>query len=389
MKEIQNNNDIKVIAFYLPQYHTIPENDNAWGKGFTEWTNVKKASPLFEGHYQPRIPLKKYYYNLLDDGVMEKQCSLAKAYGVFGFCYYHYWFKGGKKLLEKPIEKMLNSNIDMPFCLCWANENWTRKWDGGNKEVIVEQDYGGKREWENHFQYFLKFFKDERYICLNGNPLLIIYQPNQIPCVQKMLTYWEKRIKQYGYEGICFVIQNGASYFDPKFFMGKFNYQIRFEPFFSYMLEKKSFWKIKKSFYTYLNKSGLFWPIYNLVKKVKGDSESYHNSKADRQTVLNYDKIWKTIISNRNDKNILEGAFIDWDNTPRTKTGYRVEGANPRKFEKYFGELLKKIIMKKEIPVVFINAWNEWGEGAYLEPDEKYGYSYLEALRRALNRIYS
>ena len=133
----------KVIAFYLPQYHTIPENDASYGKGFTEWTNVKKASPLFKNHNQPRVPEKNNYYNLLDTEVMIGQAELAKKYGIYGFCYYHYWFKNGKKLLEKPLEAMLkDKRVDIPFMLCWANENWTRKWDGGNNEIIVEQDYG-------------------------------------------------------------------------------------------------------------------------------------------------------------------------------------------------------------------------------------------------------
>ena len=159
MAEIMDGNGLKVIAFYLPQFHSIPENDQWWGQGFTEWTNVKKALPLFEGHNQPRIPLNKNYYDLMDDEVKISQAKLAKKYGIFGFCYYHYWFKNGEKLLEKPAEQMLqNKDVDLPFCFSWANENWSRNWDGGNQEIIKEQDYGDKSDWEKHFQYFLPFF---------------------------------------------------------------------------------------------------------------------------------------------------------------------------------------------------------------------------------------
>lgn len=150
----------KIIALYLPQFHTIPENDKWWGNGFTEWTNTRKAKPLFKGHYQPKTPLNENYYDLSDVTVMEKQAELAKKYGVYGFCYYHYWFKNGKKLLEKPIENMLSDKkVKIPFCLCWANENWSRNWNGGNREILMEQDYGNKKDWDKHFEYLLNFLK--------------------------------------------------------------------------------------------------------------------------------------------------------------------------------------------------------------------------------------
>ena len=176
MAEILSDNKIKTIAFYLPQYHAIPENDKFWGKGFTEWINTKKATPLFEGHYQPKVPLNENYYNLLDDNVKIWQADLAKKYGVFGFCYYHYWFKDGKKLLEKPLEQMLkNKDVNIPFCMSWANENWSKRWDGGNQEIIAEQDYGTEDDWKKHLLYMVQFFKDERYITLNGDPVFLIY----------------------------------------------------------------------------------------------------------------------------------------------------------------------------------------------------------------------
>ena len=189
MAEVKDGKGIKLISFYLPQFHTIPENDKWWGEGFTEWTNVRKAQPLFPGHDQPRIPLEGEY-NLMEDSVKIRQAELAKQHGVFGFCYYHYWFKGGRQLLEKPAQQMLaNRDVDLPFCFCWANENWSKNWDGGNREVIMEQDYGTRSDWEKHFQYLLPFFRDERYITVDGKPLFVIYKPEQIIDLFQMVGY--------------------------------------------------------------------------------------------------------------------------------------------------------------------------------------------------------
>ena len=155
---------MKIIAVYLPQFHEIPENNEWWGKGFTEWTTMKKAKPLYEGHYQPRIPLNENYYNLLDPQVMEWQCKIAKEHGIYGFCFYHYWFDG-HLLLEKPVEKYLqDEKCDLPFCICWANEHWTKAWEGKHNQVLIPRRYGGEKEWKEHFEYLLPFLKDPRYI---------------------------------------------------------------------------------------------------------------------------------------------------------------------------------------------------------------------------------
>ena len=165
---------MKIIAFYLPQFHSFPENDEWWGKGFTEWTNVKRAKPSFKGHYQPRIPLNKNYYNLTDVNALKWQADIAKKYGVYGFCYYHYWFDG-HMLMEKPMEIMLqNKEVDLPFCICWANENWTKAWAQHSRKVLIAQTYGDKKDWEKHFYYLLPFFKDKRYIYKDGMPIFVI-----------------------------------------------------------------------------------------------------------------------------------------------------------------------------------------------------------------------
>lgn len=383
MPDIYDDKGIKAIAFYLPQYHPIPENDKAWGKGFTEWTNVKKAQPLFEGHNQPRVPLNNKYYNLLDDNVMAEQAALARKYGVYGFCYYHYWFKNGKKLLEKPLEKMLlDKKIDIPFCLSWANENWTRKWDGGDAEIIAEQDYGDKSDWEKHFLYLVDFFTDNRYITIHGKPLLLIYRPTLIPNVQEMLKYWNKRSTECGFEGICFMVQNGSAYFEPIFDMGIFSYQIKFEPFFSNTLIERPEWISKKKKMDVLKKLHVFKPIYYFYNKIRKNKKKPSFEK--KQKTIDYDAVWNNILKENCSDFLIEGACVDWDNTPRTPFGYRMEGVSSDKFEDYFCRLVKKIKEKDEVPVVFINAWNEWGEGAYLEPDTKNEYAYLEAVKKAI-----
>jgi len=284
MPDIEHNQKIKPIAFYLPQFHAIPENDSAWGDGFTEWTNVKKARPLFEGHYQPRIPLNHNYYNLLDKDVLVEQSRIAQQYGVFGFCYYHYWFKNGKKLLEKPIEDMLhNKAVTIPYCLSWANENWTKKWDGGNKEIIVEQDYGGMDDWEKHFLYLLPYFQDDRYILLDGKPVFLIYKPNQIPCIQSMLRYFEKRAHDVGLKGICFIVQNGSVYYDINFDIGMFSYIIKFEPFFSAVSKRKKYWFIKKRLFNLMRMLHVNKKIHELFTKSSvvcgGGWSLYHLSR--------------------------------------------------------------------------------------------------------------
>lgn len=381
MAEINDGKKLKVIAFYLPQYHSIPENDKWWGKDFTEWTNVKKAIPLFDGHDQPRIPLNNNYYNLLDDDVKIWQANLAKEHNVFGFCYYHYWFKDGKQLLEKPAEQMLkNQEVNLPFCFCWANENWTRNWDGGNREVMVEQDYGNEKDWEDHFQYLNMFFKDSRYITMDGKPLLIIYKPDEIIDIYQMIKYFKKRAIEEGYPGLCCAFQFPTYYTDMFYRDDIFDYRIAFEPIYS---------RSNKS----QNKSNKVSLIRNLLgenfiskyRKMNIKSKSISN-KPKHLSMFFYDEAWETIINEKWPSNLLPGGFVDWDNTPRNKHGAMYVGFSIDKFKNYMYRLCKRA-KEEQKTVVFINAWNEWGEGAYLEPDEKYGNKKLEIIREVINKL--
>ena len=364
-----NDNKVKIIAFYLPQFHEFKENNEWWGKGFTEWNNVKGAKPLFEGHNQPRIPLNKNYYNLLEDDVAEWQAKLAEEYGIYGFCYYHYWFDG-KMLMEKPMERMLsNKNITLPFCICWANENWTRTWADKSREVLISQTYGDREDWKKHYEYFRSFFKDDRYIKVDGKPVLVIYRPEIIGPLREMLTMWNEMAKADGFPGVCFMYQF-KNYNHQKDKDGDmFDFGIEYQPIFSR-------WEYKKSF-SFIRKFIINWV-----------SDLLHLKTNEKNVVcMDYDKEWKRILKTRpRDEKMIPGAFTDWDNSPRHKNkGFVYLNANPQKFENYLKQQLLRTETVYNKDMLFMFAWNEWGEGGYLEPDEKYGYGYLEAVKNALN----
>ena len=369
----------KVVAFYLPQYHPIPENDKAYGKNFTEWVNVKKALPLFENHNQPRIPLENNYYSLLDENTMIEQSKLAKSYGIYGFCYYHYWFKNGKKLLEKPLEMMLNTKeIDIPFMLCWANENWTKHWDGGNNEIIVEQDYGDYDDLINHIDYLCRFFRDKRYIKIDDKPVLVIYKPEIIPNLKKIVDIIKKRVIENGLPGIVLISQYPDYYFSNRN-NDYFDYHIQFQPKFiqDYEVEEKNLIRRKIKHFMLSHNMNQIYQV--LLKK-------YQSKKKKALIHRDYCEDWKKIIDFQvTDEKLMAGAFVDWDNTPRNKNGLVYDNANPQLFERFFSSLVKKVNEEYSTEFIFINAWNEWAEGAYLEADEKNQYGYLGAIKRVLN----
>lgn len=378
---------MKIIAFYLPQFHDIPENDEWWGKGFTEWVNVKKARPLYKGHEQPRIPLNNNYYNLLDDKVKIWQAKLAKEYGVYGFCYYHYWF-GGKLLLEKPMEQMLeNPNIDIPFCISWANEPWTKAWVN-EKKVLIPQFYGGKKEWKEHFDYLLKFFKDSRYIKEDGKPLLVIYRAEVIEHLNEMLDYWSELAKENGFNGMVYAYQNITFDLIPDKDDSRFTYNIEFQPSYAWndmnnvsTIKKSGAWNyvrnVRRKLYTWLEKKMGF----DVAKYFE-----YSRKEKDSVLLTSYDDAWRAILDHIPDNNkCIPGAFVGWDNTPRK--GYRGQvyiGDSPEKFKKYMVEQIKRAKEVYHKDMIFMYAWNEWAEGGYLEPDVRTGFGNLKAIRDAL-----
>ena len=388
---------MRVIALYLPQYHEIPENDLWWGKGYTEWTSVKRGQVLIDGQYQPRVPQNGNYYNLLDIDVMKWQVSLAKEYGVYGFCFYHYWFNG-KKLLERPIEQFLmHSEIHFPYYLCWANETWTTVWDGEeNPTVLAEHDYTDIKDVDDHFNYWLPYFKDKRYIKENNKPILSIYNPIVIPYrrLKYMLNRWNELAIKEGFSGLSFqyLCAESMCFMDVKY-KKLFDYGVEYEPSYVQHLEddvasgrakyKKE--RVSKS----LNKYFPF--LMKIKKKMCGNTLAVENNTSldGVKIVRDYDADWEKILSIKHTdySSYIPGGFTDWDNTPRRGRGGKVIlGASPYKFEKYFGELVKRTrnVYKKDMIVLF--AWNEWSEGGYLEPDEKYGVKYLEAIKNTLIR---
>ena len=355
--------DIKVLAMYLPQYHRVKENDEWWGAGFTDWTAVKQSEPLFPGHEQPRHPLNNNYYNLLDINVLKWQADLMHKFSIYGMCIYHYWFKNGKKILEKPAELLLqHKEIDMPFCFCWASSTWVRSWSklknvniwapkydkqiDGQLDILMEQDYGEEREWTQHFEYLLPFFLDERYIKISGRPVFVLMDMPAIPNLGDRLRLWNSLARENGLPGI-YVISNGTTH-------------------------------------NISDIDAIFLHAPAFRNRV-GDSKIGSISMGECH-ICNYDLLWQDIIDNCYSRNIRTYfmGFTGFDDTPRRGAAADIAlGQSPMAFKEFF---LKLLIKSKSAgnEFVFINAWNEWGEGMYLEPDSVHGFAYLEAVRTAV-----
>lgn len=372
---------MKVIAFYLPQYHNIPENSEWWGDGFTEWVNVKAAKPVFEGHEQPKVPLNDNYYDLTDDNVKIWQAELAKKYGIYGFCYYHYWFSG-KMLLQTPMEQMLaNKDIKLPFCISWANETWTKAWVNNEKKVLILQKYGDEEEWRQHFNYLLPFFKDERYMKIDNKPFFIIFRPEAIDCLNEMLDCWNQLAIENGFAGMTFAYQMLNFDITDGSDDSRFDYDIEFQPAYAqYDINNRKLPTLKK----------IRRNIAKTVEKRFGvDILRYGGNlgkKLLKENRVDYSEVWDAVIKRTpKDQKNVPGAFVAWDNTPRYKErGVVFTNNTPEIFEKYMTKQVKRARDVYHKDMMFIYAWNEWAEGGYLEPDTSNGYKYLEAIKNAL-----
>lgn len=376
----------RLIAFYLPQYHPIPENDVWWGKGFTEWTNVAKAKPLFNGHYQPRLPADLGYYDLRVPEVREAQAELARNAGIEGFCYYHYWF-GGKRLLERPFNEVVASGKpDFPFCLCWANQTWSGIWHGAPDRVLAEQTYPGLEDYRNHFHAMREAFLDSRYLRIDGRLIYLIYRPTDLPDVSRFLDTWQELAIRNGLPGFHFV---------------------------ACLLSHQSAWNYKSHGYdscVMVSNRG-FSASFRALLSGKSRISSHGPGNADMRTesqILRREFVHRVKKRFRSSLGLfsnirlyrdalpflLEGCSDDpavhpcltpnWDNTARSQMrGYVLHESTPELFRLHVKNTLQLVRNRPmERRLVFVKSWNEWAEGNYLEPDQRFGHDYLNVMRQ-------
>jgi hypothetical protein len=345
-------NRARLIAFYLPQYHPIPENDDWWGKGFTEWTNVSKARSLFRGHSQPNLPADLGFYDLRLAETRFAQAELAKQYGIEAFCYWHYYFGNGKRLLERPFQEVLSSKKpDFPFCLAWANQTWTGIWHGSPNKILIEQLYPGLKDFKQHFYEVLPAFTDDRYLQIDGKPVFLVYAPMELPDPNRFTDYWRELACQSGIKGLYFI---GIAY--PGWSPCKHGFDAAtFHP-------PLSLKRVKKRLLT---------SLFKLIQ---------------HPSVIKYADFIKLFSYSRD----LEECYYpcvmpSWDNTPRCGAGGVVlENSTPLLYEQHLRNAIDAVFQRdKERRVVFIKSWNEWAEGNYLEPDHRYSLSYLSATQNA------
>lgn len=355
---------VKAIAIYLPQFHPIPENDAWWGKGFTEWTNVAKARPLFKGHYQPHLPADLGFYDLRLPEVREAQARMAKEHGIHGFCYYHYWFNG-KRLLNRPFDEVLASGKpDFPFCLCWANENWTRRWDGKEAEVLIKQDYNHEDD-RRHSEWLVKAFQDPRYIRVEGRPLFLIYRASLLPDSRRTcdIIREECQCRAGVRPFICKVESFGSERGDPA--ECGFDAAVEFQPD----------W----------NRRG---PQIRSLHRHKWLGDLLGTNKVLKDSRLfSYEELAK-LARVKPDPSYLRFPCVTpgWDNSARRKSGAAVFiDSQPEEYRLWLSSAVERVQSRDaEHRLLFINAWNEWAEGNHLEPCQRWGRAFLEATREVL-----
>ncbi|MEW6077214.1 MAG: glycoside hydrolase family 99-like domain-containing protein [Thermodesulfobacteriota bacterium] len=354
MDQASDNGRIRFIAFYLPQFHPTPENDRWWGKGFTEWTNVTRAMPLFAGHYQPRLPSDLGFYDLRLRETRHEQIALAREYGLDGFCYHYYWFSG-KRLLHRPLDDMLaDPASDMPFCLCWANENWTRRWDAADHDILVAQRHLPDDDLD-FIKGLIPFFSDPRYIRVDGAPFLIVYRPQQLPDARRSAGVWRDYCNRIGIGKIhiCAALTHGNRDY------ARFGFD-----------------------------SGVEFPPHNL-EGCANINNRISFFQPFQGNVLEYEDIARSYLGRRYAPgNVYRAVFPSWDNTARTGSrAVVVLNGTPANYEYWLAETVRKTA--RDFPdkerLVFINAWNEWAEGCCLEPDVRFQRGFLEATRRVKN----
>jgi hypothetical protein len=346
---------VRAIALYLPQFHPVPENDTWWGKGFTEWTNVAKAKPLFSGHYQPHIPADLGFYDLRVPETRKAQAEMARRHGIEAFCYYHYWF-AGRRILERPFNEVLRSGEpDFPFCLCWANQTWSGIWHGAPKRVLIEQTYPGRADHEEHFRALLPAFADPRYIRLDGKPIFLIYDPLSLPDPIQTLNLWRSMAIDAGLEGLYIIGNSFSRTWSP--LSDGFDAKIDHPG-----LSVRTSVSRRRPFKWAQNKLRIWRGLPTV--------QSYESFVADHMLAAAQDYEWYPCLVHA------------WDNTPRSGFNALVlEGATPELFRRALVRAVSAL--KDRAParrLLFLKSWNEWAEGNHLEPDQKFGTKFLEVI---------
>lgn len=358
---MNQNNTARVIAFYLPQFHPIPENDKWWMKGFTEWTNVGKARPLFPNHYQPKVPADLGYYDLRVSETRQAQADMAKEYGIEGFCYWHYWFGNGRQLLERPFnEVLLLGEPDFPFCLSWANESWKGFHHGvKTKETLIDQLYPGTKDYIAHFEELLPAFKDKRYITVDSKPLFLVYHPFDHPDMREFISLWQDLAIQNGLKGIYFVGQ-------------------------TFHVEEEKQQMMDMGFDA-VNAIRLF--DYEKKAKFRFKCSKWRHKILRYPRIMEYNTVSPFLVGEAEyDINVIPTAFPNWDHSPRSGNKALVlNHSEPKNFKRHMEDVMEHINDKPaEHRLIFVKSWNEWAEGNYLEPDLRYGRRYLEAIKECV-----
>ncbi|HEV7281170.1 MAG TPA: glycoside hydrolase family 99-like domain-containing protein [Pirellulaceae bacterium] len=349
--------DVRLVAFHLPQFHPIPENDKWWGRGFTEWTNVIKGKSHFPGHEQPRLPSDLGFYDLRNDETRDAQAELAEYHGVHAFCHYYYWFNG-KRLLHRPLDAMLKTGTpNFPFCLCWANENWSRRWNGGDKEILIPQTY--QPGFASRFiEDILPFLEDPRYLQYEGKPILLVYDALSIPEIASVTDTWRKACKRRGLRDVHLAAVRKPYYPDADCKNAGFDSVVNFPPF------------------------GVSYK--ELTTEIEGLDPAFRGKIYDYATVVDGDLARG---ETEDHSFVHRGVMLGWDNTARMGLDSHIaHGCTPETYERWLAGVVRQVRERPgtESPLVFINAWNEWAEGTYLEPDQRHGSAYLKATARAL-----
>lgn len=371
---------VRLLAMYFPQFHAIAENDEWWGKGFTDWVNVRKARPLFAGHHQPRVPLGGRYYDQSRKETLAWQIDLARRHGLYGFCHYHYWFDG-KQLLQTPTNMVMESpELDFPFCLAWANETWSRRWDGRDHHILQEQTHRpDKAIWQRHFDYLFRAWSDDRAVKVDGKPVFLVYRAHRIQQIGEMFDFWRGAAHRRGLPGLYLVSMKQYEFPLPEV-LKHFDATMQFQPFEAiYSPDYEG---------VVLETSKPVAALRLLPEKAQDVLRAIRYRFFSGLTFYDYDMVWKQILKEEREGGIpaFPGAFVDWDNTARYVKRARIfKGASPERFEYWFRQLVAATA-RRPAPeqLIFLNAWNEWAEGTYLEPDEKHGHRYLEAVKRCM-----